>query len=184
MSDLENGQREEVTISVERMMRFCYLAEMLFECSDSETKVLPLHLTPFGTLLLETSSFLYSLFEQRTDSINLVRMWQGFDHPFANDLREHARRLDAFKADLKLVRDRLGFHGSITRSHERVGLGVFDVESGRARDFARLVRDMQRLFLRMIAWYMEKMESTIRPADMFKEFFAELKRLSRVQGAP
>ena len=182
MSDLENGRREDVTISVERMMRFCHLAEMQFACARSETKVLPLHLTRFGTLVLETSSFLYSLFEHRTDSINLLRVWQGFDHPFANDLQEHATRLDAFKGHLKLVRDRLGFHGSLTRSHEQGGLGVFDVNSGRAHDLARLVRDMEQLSLRMIAWYMKGMESATRPAEMWKEFVEELKGSSQIQG--
>ncbi len=163
-------------------MRFCYLAEMQSECAAGETKALPLHLTRFGTLALETSSFLYSLFEDRTDSINLLRVWGGFDHPFGNDLQEHATRLDPFKGDLKLVRDRLGFHGSLTRSHERGGLGVFDVNSGRARDFARLVRDLQQLFLRMIAWYMKGMDSTARPAEMWHEFVSELRGAGPAQG--
>ena len=40
MSDCESGPREDVTISVERMMRFCYLAEMQFECAAGDTKAL------------------------------------------------------------------------------------------------------------------------------------------------
>ncbi len=138
MSVEEPWPREDITISVERMMRFCQLAEMLFKCSNKTSTVLPLHLTRFGTLLIETASFLHSLFEERSDSINLVRLWQGFDHPFTKDLQGHATRLDAFKEDLKLVRHRLGFHGSLTRSHEKAGLGIFDMESGRARTFAHL----------------------------------------------
>ena len=181
MSDSESGTREDVTISVERMIRFCYFAEMQFECADGERKILPLHLTRFGTLVLETASFLYSLFEDRSDSINLLRVWRGFDHPFANDLQEHATRLDPFKGELKLVRDRVGFHGSLTRGHERGGLGVFDVNSGRARDFARLVRDLQQLFLRMIAWHMKGMDSTARPAEMWQEFVTELRRARAAQ---
>jgi hypothetical protein len=76
---------------------------------------------------------------------------------------------------LKLVRNRLGFHGSLSRSHERTGLGIFDVDSGRAREFGRLVSDMQQLFLRMIAWYMKRMDSSARPAEMLKEFRNELR---------
>ena len=182
MSDPKNGLREDVTISVERMMRFCYLAKMLFECAAGDTKALPLHLTRFGTLLLETSSFLYSLFEDRGDSINLLRVWQGFDHPFSNELQDYSTRLSPFKEELKLVRDRLGFHGSLTRSHERAGLSVFDVDSSRARDFARLIRDMQQLFLRMIDWYIKRMDSSARPAEMLKEFLNELQGVSPVQG--
>jgi len=82
VSDLERERREDVTISVERMMRFCYLAQMQFDCAACDTKALPLHLTRFGTLVLETASFLYSLFEDRPDSINLLKVWRGFDHPF------------------------------------------------------------------------------------------------------
>jgi len=91
-------------------------------------------------------------------------------------------RLSPFKEELKLVRNRVGFHGSLNRTHERAGLGVFDVDSSRGRDFVRLVRDMQQLFLRMIAWYMEGMDSSARPAEMWKEFVNELQGRSRVQG--
>lgn len=171
-----DGPREDLTISVERMMRFCYLAQMQFETAAGSTELLPLHLTRFGTLVFETSSFLYSLFEDRPDSINLVRVWQGFDHPFSKDLQDCVMRLDPFKQELKLLRNRLGFHGSLSRSQERVGLGIFDVDSGRARDFACLVRDMQQLFLRMIAWYMKGMDALLHPAEMWNEFVNELKR--------
>jgi hypothetical protein len=180
MSDKEMWPREDVTISVERMMRFCQLAEMLFKCSDKTTTVLPLHLTRFGTLLIETASFLHSLFEERPDSINVVRLWQGFDHPFTKDLHEHATRLDAFKEDLKLVRHRLGFHGSLNRSREKDGLGIFDVESGRAPRFARLTRDLQGLFLRMIDWYMKKLECDTYPSEtMWREFTSDMKESFR-----
>ena len=182
MSDPKNELREDVTISVERMMRFCYLAEMQSECAAGDRKVLPLHLTRFGALLIETSSFLYSLFDDREDSVNLQRVWQGFDHPFSNELQACSTRLSPFKEELKLVRNRLGFHGSLTRSHERAGLGVFDVDSLRARDFARLVRDMQQLFLRMITWYIKRMDSSVRPAEILKEFLSELRGASSAQG--
>jgi hypothetical protein len=182
VSDPKNELREDVTISVERMIRFCYLARMQFECAAGDPKALPLHLTRFGTLLLETSSFLYSLFEDRKDSINLLRVWQGFDHPFSNELQAYSTRLSPFKEELELVRNRVGFHGSLTRSHERAGLGVFDVDSLRARDFARLVRDMQQLFLRMITWYIKRMDSAVRPAEMLKEFLNELQGASSAEG--
>lgn len=181
MSDPESGPRKDVTISVERMMRFCYLAEMQFEYAPGDTKALPLHLTRFGTLVLETASFLYSLFEDRRDAINLLNVWRGFDHPFGDELQNCVTRLSPFKEELRFVRNRVGFHGSLNRSHEGAGLGVFDVNSSRARDFVRLVRDMQQLFLRMIAWYMEGMDSSARPAEMWKEFVAELQGHSRIQ---
>lgn len=188
MSDPKTEPREDVTISAERMMRFCHLAQMQFECAAGDTKVLPpvlpLHLTRLGVLVFETASFLYSFFEDRPDSINLLRIWQGFDHPFSSELQACATRLTPFKAELKLVRNRVGFHGSLSRGHERAGLGIFDVDSGRAHEFVGLISDVQRLFLRMIAWYMEGMDSSQRPAEMWKEFINELRRYSRAQGPP
>jgi len=56
------------------------------------------------------------------------------------------------------------------------------VDSSRARDFARLIRDMQQLFLRMIDWYIKRMDSSARPAEMLKEFLNELQGVSPVQG--
>ena len=57
------------------------------------------------------------------------------------------------------------------------GLGIFDVDSGRVQELADLTKDMKRLFLRMIGWYMTKMESDTYPSEMmWKEFAAEMNR--------
>ena len=183
MSNTESGLREDVTISVERMMRFCHLAQIQFEYAPGDTKALPLHLTRFGTLVFETASFLYSLFEDRRDSINLLKVWRDFDHPFGDELQNFVKRLSPFKKELKLVRNRVGFHGSLNRSHARAGLGIFDVNSSRGRDFVRLVRDMQQLCLDMIAWYMDGMDRSARLAEMLKEFVAEMKGHTRNRGS-
>jgi hypothetical protein len=97
---------------------------MQFEHATGDTKALPLHLTRFGVLVFEMASFLYSFFEDRPDSINLLKIWRGFDHPFGNELQTCATRLTPFKEELKLVRNRIGFHGSLSRSHERAGLDI------------------------------------------------------------
>jgi hypothetical protein len=185
MADNESvsQQREDVTISVERMIRFCYLAQMKDEYVSYETHVLPLHLTRFGAMLFEAASFLYSLFEDRDNSINLLKIWQGFDHPFDDELQKLANKLDPFKEELRLVRNRVGFHGSLSRSHERAGLGIFDVESPRAREFARLVRDMQNLALNMIKWYIDGMNQSARPHEIWQEFMDELQGYSLSQRA-
>lgn len=174
MSNLETRLGEDVTISIERMIRFCHLAQMLFECAPGDTRILPLHLTRFGTLLLETASFLYSLFEDRQDSINLPTVWRSFDHPFRGEVQSFATRLDPFKQELRLVRNRIGFHGSLTRSHEGAGLTIFDSAGPRAREFAILVRDVQRLALRTIAWYVEGMDASTQPAEIWRELVVEL----------
>jgi hypothetical protein len=164
-----SAAREDVTISVERMMRFCHLVQMQFEFAAGETQVLPLHLTRFGTLVFETASFLYSLFDDRVDSINLVQVWRGFDHPFAGELANCEARLLPFKEELRLVRNRLGFHGSLDRAREQAGLGIFDTDSPRAQEFVRIVRDVQRLCLRMIEWYMKGMDESAQAEMMWTE---------------
>ena len=169
---------DDVMISVERMMRFCYLATMQFEYSPHETMTLPLHLTRFDTLLVESSSFLYSLFDDRTDSIDLLRIWQGFNPPFSKELQDYSTRLCPFMEELKLVRNRLGFHGSLTRSQEGAGLGIFDLESGRAQNFFRVQRDGQELFLRMILWSIQGMDESEQPAVKWREFTDELRNYS------
>lgn len=166
----------DITISVERMMRFCYLTQMLIEYMPYETTLLPVHLSRFGTMLLETSSFLYSLFDPDKGSINLLKIWQGFDHPFGDELQEFARSLKPFENDLRLVRNRVGFHGSISRSKESAGFSIFDVNSSRAKGFAKLVRRMQLLSLKMIKWYIERMDETAHPTEIWQEFEAELLR--------
>ena len=181
MNDRESGPRQDVTISVERMMRFCYLAEMMFEHAPDEPKALPLHLTRFGTLMFETASFLYSLFEDKENAINLVKVWRDFDHPFSDELQNYVARLSPFKEELRFVRNRVGFHGSLNRSRERKGLAIFDIDSSRGRDFAHLVRDMQQLCLPMIGWYMKGLDSSLRPEEMWKEFVTEMQGSSRNQ---
>jgi len=175
MNESQGKLPETVAISVERMMRFCLLSRMAFEYASDEKKILPLHLTNFGVLLLEAASFLYSLFDHRKDSINLLKVWQGFDHPFGGELQECVRRLDPFKEELRLVRNRVGFHGSLNRTNERSGLGIFDVDSLRADKFFELMRDMTELFLYMIEWYMQGLDESIKPREVLKEFLEELK---------
>jgi hypothetical protein len=181
MNESDAQLDEKVTISVERMMRFCYLAQMEFEYAPYGTSILPIHLSRFGTMVFEAASFLYSLFEDTENSINLLAIWQGFNHPFDNELQKFVKKLEPFKDELRLVRNRVGFHGSLNRSRERAGLGIFDVESPRAREFARLVRDMQNLSLKMVKWYIDRMNKAARPSEMWQEFMVELQSHPLIQ---
>src|SRR5262249_34437533 len=107
------------------MMRFCYLAQIQFEYAHGHTKALPVRLTRSGTMAFETASFLYSLFEDGPIAINVLTVWRSFDHPFGEELQNCVTRLAPCKDELRLVRHRIGFHGSLNRSHERAGLGIF-----------------------------------------------------------
>ena len=165
---------ETVTISVERMMRFCYLAKIMSESAPYKTIVLTTYLTRFGTMLFETASFLYSLFEDNSNSINLSKIWGDFDHPFNEELREFETKLQPFKEELRLVRNSVGFHGSLSRSRENAGLGIFDVKSPRGREFSKIIYVMQKLALKMIEWYIKDMDEAERPRELWQEFVIEL----------
>jgi len=175
---------ESVTISVERLMRYCYLAEMTLEACRNVNSKLPLHLTRFGTLAIESASWLYSLFDDRNDSVNLLKIWRNFEHPFEKDLREFEDKLAPFKDELKLVRHRIGFRGSLTRMAEKEGLGILDVDSGRANAFVGIVKDMQLLAVKMIEWFCCQ---TIKPdgsrdEEKWHQFFRELKKFEKSKG--
>jgi len=159
---------ESVTISVERLIRFCHLAQMTMEQKDPEMSRLPTHLTRFGTLITLTCSFLYSLFDKRDDSTNLLRIWDGFDHPFHQKLAAIAEKLEPFKDDLFKVRSRYDFHGSLSRSHEAEGFEIF--QDSTVRHLFEIVHEMKQLAVEMIVWY------TVRSPDpsLLSDLQAEL----------
>jgi len=139
-----------------------------------EVAALPIHLSRFGTMLFQTAGFLYSLFDDRKDSTNLLRIWKGFDHPFNNELQNFYKKLSPFKNDLKSVRNSIAFHGSLTRSREKAGLSIFDIESPRGSEFAGLISDMLNLALKMIMWHVERMNEADQPMKIWQEFDVEL----------
>jgi hypothetical protein len=146
---------EAVVISVERLMRFCYLARILQAQADPRPSGLPLDLTRWGTLLFLTGSFLYSLFEDDRQSINLVRVWSGFPHPFEEALHTIATQLEPLKDDLRRVRNRYGFHGSLSRTREAEGLQIF--AEPQAQALRAVIGRMLLLAGKMIPWHMQHM---------------------------
>ena len=102
-----------------------------------------------------------------------IDSWKGFDHPFEKDLQNFDRRLTPFKDELKKVRNRIGFHGSLTRIHEKAGLGIFDLESPRSIEFSKLIGDMNILALKMIKWHLERMKNSDKIIELWQEFREE-----------
>ena len=143
---------EAVVISIERLMRFCYLAQILLEQEDPRQSGLPLELTRWGTLLFLTGSFLYSLFEDSDNALNLVRVWSGFPHPFGDELQRIATQLEPLKDNLRHVRNRYGFHGSLSRTREATGLSIF--EEPQAQALRAVIGRMLLLAGKMIPWHM------------------------------
>jgi hypothetical protein len=72
------------------------------------------------------------------------------------------------------VQNRIGFHGSLSRSREKAGFGIFDIESPRGIEFFRLILDMRELAYRMIKWSTERMSKAVEPNKFLQEFDLEL----------
>jgi hypothetical protein len=169
---------EAVTISVERMMRFCYIAQMALELAeeqnenDTAAQFPPKwqHLTRWGTLQTLTGSMLYSLFDRRTNSTNLLRDWTEFDHPFRQALEEMEKRLQPFMGDLCKVRSSYDFHGNLTQAHQAEGFSIYQ-DPQRSQALLRIVHAMKQLAVNMIVWHM-----SYRPAThaYIRAFQAEL----------
>lgn len=142
---------ESVAISVERMIRFCHLAQMTIEQKDPASSRLPIHLTRFGTLMTLTCSFLYSLFDKRhDDSTNLLSIWSGFEHPFDQELEAIAKKLEPFKDDLFKVRSRYDFHGSLSHAHEAEGFRIFQISE--VHTLFEVVHEMKQLADKMVVY--------------------------------
>ena len=176
MNESNSQASDAVTISVERMIWFCYLVKMEYEYVriPRRVTVIPENLTRWGMMIFMTASFLYSLFDTDKNSIHLGKIWKGFDHPFDSPLQAIENRLIPFKDDLRLVRNSIGFHGSRNRNHEKRGLDIFNVETPRAREFAEIVRDMAGLAQEMIKWYTDQMHESLRPRELWQDFLIEL----------
>ena len=142
-----------VTISVERMMRFCHLMDITEQLkrADTEPECPPLHCTPFYTLLTLTLSFMYSLFDQRSDSINLRRVWTDFHHPFYDALEKFEQDFEPFRDSLYKVRCRYDFHGSLDLEREKEGFDIYHPD--RAGDLFVLALRCRDLCQEMTEWF-------------------------------
>jgi hypothetical protein len=167
---------DALTISVERMIWFCYLVKIEAEYSQipCRTSAIPPNLTRFGTMVFLTASFFYSLFDDDKNSVHLGKIWKNSGHPFNNKIKEIEDRLAPFKKELQWVRNRIGFHGSRNRDREKAGIDIFNVEGPRGREFARLKSDMQSLAREMIKWYTDQLDKSFRPDELWKDFLIEL----------
>lgn len=82
------------------------------------------------TIMFLLYAFFFSLVEDDADSVNAFRVWRvRFPEEEAAIAAVEARVIP-FKNDLRVFRNRLGFHGSRSRAHEAGGLDLFANHSG------------------------------------------------------
>lgn len=126
-------QGEEFSICVERMSRMIQLLrihELVLKQPEAVDRNLP-HLSLGGTMLAVVYSFYYSLIEDRDDAVSLFRVWTKHAPEFVPELDALEARVTPFREKLRLFRNRYGFHGSITRSHEAAAFDLLLNHTGR-----------------------------------------------------
>ena len=84
------------------------------------------------TIMFVLYAFFYSLIEDEVSGLNGFRVWRQRYPEEENAIAAVEAQATRFKKDLRLFRNRLGFHGSRTRAHEASGLDLFVRHSGTA----------------------------------------------------
>jgi hypothetical protein len=123
---------EEFSIFAERYMHFINLWTVY---SDILTKkyvpsINDEEFAPGMTIMLVLYAYFYSLVEDSADGLNGFRIWRAKFQEEESAIGAVEAQVAPFRGRLKLYRNRLGFHGSTTRSHEASGLNLFAEHSG------------------------------------------------------
>jgi len=84
------------------------------------------------TLMFNLCAFFYSLVEDSEDAINAFRIWRIRYPEEESAIVAVEAQVCPMISDLRVFRNRLGFHGSRSRKHEAAGLDFFANHSGDA----------------------------------------------------
>lgn len=111
---------DELAIYSERMLRLIRLLqihEVVLTLPDDDFERAP-HTGLHWTILAVVYSFYYSLIDENPDGINFFRIWRQRLPAQAAVLDALEARVAPHRKNLKLFRNRFGFHGSTSREHE------------------------------------------------------------------
>jgi hypothetical protein len=85
---------------------------------------------PRTTMMLILYAYFYSLIEDSSDGLNGFRIWREQFPEEEQAIAAVEAVIKRFKDELRLFRNRLGFHGSRSREHESRGFELFAKSSG------------------------------------------------------
>jgi hypothetical protein len=89
---------------------------------------LPAEMVP--TVMFWLYAFFYSLIEDSDDGLDAFRIWRLKFPEEETAIAALEKHVAPLRGDLKVFRNRLGFHGSRSQSHESKGLDLFGNYSG------------------------------------------------------
>ena len=127
---------EELEIFVEHLMDFMNLWTVYRDqMSGKYVPSVDVGGTPsrtgmYVTLMFHLYAGLYMLVDDSKEGLNAFRIWRAHFPQEEAAIAAVEQQIIPFKDDLRLFRNRLGFHGSRTRSHEAKGWKLFANASG------------------------------------------------------
>ena len=141
---------EELSIYVERMIRMLHLITIYEDVlrKPKTADSFEAQVDPASTMMAVVYSFYYSLIETSSDGVSFFRVWRRRAPTFAAELDDLERRVEVFRDDLRIFRNRFGFHGSTTRKHESTAFELLLKHSGDA--LYRTIIDTRNLSTRLI----------------------------------
>ena len=130
MKTLHTTDSEELMIFVERLRHFMNLwtiyTDMLTKhyvpsVGAGEESVF----NPSTTVMLVLYAYLYSLIEDSSDGLNAFRIWRKHFPEEEQAIAAVEAQVVPFRDNLRIFRNRLGFHGSRSRALESPGFDLF-----------------------------------------------------------
>lgn len=135
---------EEFFLFVKRYMQFHNICTVYFDLlsgryvpsvnartRDSITEVdsrVTAEMVP--TIIFLVYSFFSSLMEDSGDGLDAFRIWRSKFPEEEDAIAALEQRISSFRNELRIFRNRLGFHGSRTHKHESKGFDLFNNHSG------------------------------------------------------
>lgn len=130
---------EELEIFVEHLMDFMNLwtvyndhmtGKYVPSTPERDFGGKPSRTAMYVTLMFHLYASLYVLADDSKEGLNAFRIWREHYPQEEAAITAVEQQIAPFKDDLRLFRNRLGFHGSRTRSHEAKGWDLFANTSG------------------------------------------------------
>ncbi|HEV8412069.1 MAG TPA: hypothetical protein VGQ49_00650 [Bryobacteraceae bacterium] len=164
---------EELTIFIERTMHLLnlwtvyndMLSQQYIPSMGSRDHTM---YDPRTTMMLILYAYFYSLIEDSDDGLNAFRIWREHFPEEDQAISAVEAQIAPFTRDLRLFRNRLGFHGSRSRSHEAKGFDLFANSTGTA--LWNALKNFKALASSLLARDMALKKSNDADADKYRKW--------------
>jgi hypothetical protein len=131
------------------------------------------------TIMFALHSYLYALIEDSTDGLNAFRIWRRRFPEEEQAIAAIEAQIAPFKNELRVFRNRLGFHGSRSRSHESKGLDLFAITTGLVTWDA--IKNFKALAVALLAYEMALQKTDEDEARKYRGWIDSIAERARQQ---